>query len=149
MVGLEPTTLALSAPRLQTAQPQPQTVPQSPPRPQTASQSPPRLLSAVFLSLLSRGGRGFFPCPSPPDWTRGCRTTRGQPPDWLGHACCACPPLIGWRKRSMPVLGAEPRSEATEAPPTPSAKNAWAMATGLSAGRCCCCCCCCKNLTKK
>ena len=61
-------------------------------------------------------------------------------------------PLIGWRKRSMPFLGVEPRSEAAEAPPTPSAKNTWAMATGSSEGRwrcCCCSCSCCKNLTKK
>ena len=35
----------------------------------------------------------------------------------------------------MPFLGAEPRSEVTEAPPTPSAKNTWAMATGSSEGR--------------
>jgi len=34
----------------------------------------------------------------------------------------------------MPFLGAEPRSEAMEAPPTPSATNTWAMVTGLSAG---------------
>jgi len=33
----------------------------------------------------------------------------------------------------MPCLGAEPRSEAIEAPPTPLAKNTWAMATGSSA----------------
>ena len=30
----------------------------------------------------------------------------------------------------MPFLGTEPRSEAMEAPPTPLAKNTWAMATG-------------------
>ena len=30
----------------------------------------------------------------------------------------------------MPFLETEPRSEALEAPPTPSAKNTWAMATG-------------------
>ena len=30
----------------------------------------------------------------------------------------------------MPFLGAKPRPEAMEAPPTPSAKNTWAMATG-------------------
>ena len=30
----------------------------------------------------------------------------------------------------MPFLGTEPRSEALEAPPTPSAENTWAMATG-------------------
>ena len=30
----------------------------------------------------------------------------------------------------MPFLGTEPRSEALEAPPTPSAKNTWAMVTG-------------------
>ena len=30
----------------------------------------------------------------------------------------------------MPFLVAEPRSEALEAPPTPSAENTWAMATG-------------------
>ena len=53
-----------------------------------------------------------------------------SPPDWLGLESHARPPLIGWRTRSMPFLGAEPRSEATEAPPTPSAKNTWAMATG-------------------
>ncbi len=34
----------------------------------------------------------------------------------------------------MPCLGAEPRSEVMEALPTPSAKNTWAMATGLSEG---------------
>ena len=34
----------------------------------------------------------------------------------------------------MPFLGAEPQSEAMEAPPMPSAKNTWAMATGLSEG---------------
>ena len=30
----------------------------------------------------------------------------------------------------MPFLVAEPRSEALEAPPTPSAENTWAMSTG-------------------
>ena len=30
----------------------------------------------------------------------------------------------------MPFLGTEPRSEALEAPPTPSAENMWAMVTG-------------------
>ena len=30
----------------------------------------------------------------------------------------------------MPFLGTEPRSEALEAPPTPSAENTWAMAIG-------------------
>ena len=29
----------------------------------------------------------------------------------------------------MPFLGTEPRSEALEAPPTPSAENTWAMET--------------------
>ena len=50
-----------------------------------------------------------------------------SPPDWLGHACHAHHSL---EETSMPCLGAEPRSEAMEAPPTPSAKNTWAMATG-------------------
>ena len=81
-------------------------------------------------------------------WLGGAAPEVVSPPDWLGHACDARPSLIGWRKRSMPLLGAEPRAEATEAPPTPSAKNTWAMATGLSAGRRCCCRCN-KNLTKK
>jgi len=50
----------------------------------------------------------------------------------------------------MPFLGAEPQSKATEAPPTLSAKNMWAMATGSSEGRWrCCSCSCCKNLTTK
>ena len=57
---------------------------------------------------------------------------------WLGCTCDARPSLIGWRKRPMPFLGAEPRSEAMEAPPKPSAKNTWAMVTGLSRGRCYC-----------
>ena len=30
----------------------------------------------------------------------------------------------------MPFLGTEPQSEAMEVPPTPSAKNTWALATG-------------------
>ena len=36
----------------------------------------------------------------------------------------------------MPFFGAELRSEAMEAPPMLSAKNTWAMATGLSEGQC-------------
>ena len=58
-----------------------------------------------------------------------------QPPDCLGHACGARPPLIGWRKRSLPLLGAELRPEATKALPTCSAKNTCVMVTGSSAGR--------------
>ena len=51
-------------------------------------------------------------------------------PDWLGCACGARPPLIGWRKRSLPLLGAELRPEAMKSPPTSSAKNTGVMATG-------------------
>ena len=54
-----------------------------------------------------------------------------RPPDWLGRACGACPPLIGWRKRSPPLLGAELRAKMTKAPPTSPAKNTCVMATGL------------------
>ena len=84
---------------------------------------------------------------------RGSVVAFGTPAShWLGHVCDARPSLIGWRKCSMPFLGAEPRSEVMEAPPTPSAKNTWAMATGLSEGRCrcccCCCCCCCSRCIK-
>jgi len=78
-------------------------------------------------------------------WLGGAAPEVVSPPDWLGRACDVRPSLIGWRKRSMPLLWVEPRSEATEAPPTPSAKNTWAMATGLSAGWCRCCCCRCKK----
>ena len=53
-----------------------------------------------------------------------------QPPDWLGHACGARPPLIGWRKRSLPLLGVKLRRKAMKAPPTSSAKNTCVMATG-------------------
>ena len=52
------------------------------------------------------------------------------PPYWLGRACGARPPLISWRKRSLPLLGAELQPEATKAPPTSSAKNTCVMATG-------------------
>ena len=53
-----------------------------------------------------------------------------RPPDWLGRTCVAHPPLIGRRKRSLPLLGAELRPEATKAPPTSSAKNTCVMVTG-------------------
>ena len=55
-----------------------------------------------------------------------------SPPDWLGRACHTRPSLIRWRKRPCPALGRSldlRRSEAMEAPPTPSAKNTWAMMT--------------------
>ena len=45
---------------------------------------------------------------------------------WLEHLGFARSSSIGWRKHSLP-FGAEPRSEAMEAPPTPSAKNTWIM----------------------
>ena len=55
--------------------------------------------------------------------------THGHLPIGWG-VCHARPSLIGWRKRSMPFLLTEPQSEVLEAPPTPSAENTWAMATG-------------------
>jgi len=41
-------------------------------------------------------------------WLGGAAPEVVSPPDWLGRACDAHPSLIGWRKRSMPLLGAEP-----------------------------------------
>ena len=75
----------------------------------------------------------------------------------LVGACVSCSPFAhSLEETSMPCLGAEPRSEAMEAPPTPSAKNTWVMATGKNEGRwrCCSGCsssssCCCENLAKK
>ena len=58
----------------------------------------------------------------------GCQATPGGLPiGWV--ACGARPSLIGWRKRSLPLLGAELRPVATKAPPTSSAKNTCVMAT--------------------
>ena len=42
---------------------------------------------------------------------------------WLERLGFARSSSIGWRKHFLPFFGAEPRSEATEAPPMPSAKN--------------------------
>ena len=118
-----------------------------------------RTISSLEVEAIS------FSSHSPPDWTvvsrgvlrrlgGGCRgVSEARLQKRLRSSCWhAGLPLAGARVRCslfahwleetfMPLLGAEPRSETMEAPPTLSAKNTWAMVTGLSEGRCRCCCC--------
>ena len=91
-----------------------------------------RTLVLTTTLLLLPGPRDLFPSHSPPDWTRGCRMTRGHLPDWLGRACHARPSLIGWRNGPCPSLGwsLDLRRRRLRPRPQPKTRGQWSQWCG-------------------